>query len=103
MTPEDAIDYINIMLGDGCMWDGFTQDGKEAFMESLEMGIQSLEKQIGKKPKKLSYEPLIKHGWEYECPECGKAIGLNSVGFHFTDEDPFCPSCGTKIDWGEEE
>lgn len=49
MKPEEAIDYINIMLGNGCMWDGFTQDGKEAFMESLEMGKKALEKQVDPK------------------------------------------------------
>ena len=91
MKPEEAIAEIR----ESGLY------GNQVHMETLELALEALENQIAKKPKKLSYEPLIKHGWKYECPECGKAIGLNSVGFDFTDEDPFCPSCGQKIDWEE--
>jgi DNA-directed RNA polymerase subunit RPC12/RpoP len=58
-----------------------------------------IDKQIPEKPNKCTYEPLIQHGWEYECPSCGKAIGFNRFAFDYTDEDPYCPSCGQKIDW----
>lgn len=75
--------------------------GLELSTKEVRLVVEALEKQIPKKPKKLSYEPLIRHGWEYECPQCGKAIGINSVGFDFTDEYPFCPSCGQKIDWSD--
>lgn len=82
--------------------DGEWSNYDEFNTSTIRLAIEALEKQVEKKPKKLSYEPLIKHGWEYECPECSKAIGINSVGFDFTDKDPFCPSCGQKIDWSDE-
>lgn len=69
------------------------------------MAVEALEKQIPKMPKKLTYEPLIKGGWTYECPCCGLAVGENV----FTDYEyiepiePFCGQCGQAIDWSEVE
>ena len=88
MKIEEAIDYINIMLGNGCMWDGFTQDGKEAFMESLEMGKKALEKQI---PKKV----IIEKNGAKRCPSCGVK--------HFNPNwKPEVCNCTQKLDWGKE-
>lgn len=56
-------------------------------------------KQIPEKPNKCRYEPLIRSGWEYECPSCEKAVGINKFAFDYTDEDTYCPSCGQAIDW----
>ena len=53
------------------------------------------------KPRKITYEPLKKAGWEYECPYCGKAVGFNKFGMEFTDEDNYCPSCGGKLNWSK--
>ena len=63
---------------------------------------EALAKQKPMKPVPLKYEPLILHGWEYGCPTCEKAVGFNKYAVEYTDEDPFCPSCGQKLDWGEE-
>jgi hypothetical protein len=61
--------------------------------------IPFIDKQIPEKPNKCRYEPLIRSGWEYECPSCEKAIGINKFAFDYTDEDSYCPSCGQAIDW----
>ena len=95
MNPEEALKQFKEWNESG--WSKSETPSSEALI----LAIQALGKQVPKKPKKLSYEPLIKHGWKYECPECTKAIGLNSVGFDYTDEDPFCPSCGQRIGWEE--
>ena len=58
-----------------------------------------MEKLNQRKPIKLSYEPLIQAGWYWGCPSCGNAVGINQYGRECTQEDPFCPSCGQKIDW----
>jgi rubrerythrin len=61
--------------------------------------IEALEKQIPKKPKDVTYEPLKKHGWKYCCPVCNLAVGENNYDYENTQEDNFCPSCGQKLDW----
>ena len=113
MKPEEIINYLemvrptenyshtfSVSVGNTRHFGPGSQLNKDV-STAIDLAIKSLEKEVPKKPKKLSYEPLIRHGWEYECPECSKAIGINSVGFDFTDEDPFCPSCGQKINWKE--
>ena len=61
--------------------------------------VPIIKKQIPEKPIKCRYEPLTRMGWEYECPSCEKAVGFNKFAFDYTDEDPYCPSCGQAIDW----
>jgi rubrerythrin len=61
--------------------------------------LVALEKQIPKEPIKLTYEPLIKHGWVYGCPKCGSAVGQNNYAVDYTQEDDFCPSCGQRLKW----
>ena len=100
MKPDEAIDYINIMLGNGCIWDGFTQEGKEAFMESLEMGKKALEKHVAKKPtlEADGYDDsgnLIYDTWF--CPRCETKYEVDY------DDYKQCPECGQKLDWSEEE
>ena len=68
------------------------------YEEALEIGIQALEKQIPKKP-------IIKHintsedaaEIEYTCPVCG----TNFV--ELTPCREWCPYCGNKIYWSDEE
>ena len=68
------------------------------YEEALEIGIQALEKQIPKKP-------IINHintnedvtEIEYTCSACG----TNYV--ELTPCEEFCPYCGNKIDWSDEE
>lgn len=76
------------------------EDAKEIDFD-FDRAIKSLEKQIPKKPKKLEYEPLIKAGWEFECPKCESAVGENRYDIDLTQEDDYCPTCGQKLDWSE--
>lgn len=93
MKPEEAKEIMSEAL---------YNTNNPVSAEAINFAIQALEKQVPKKSIKCQYEPLIKHGWEYECPSCSKAVGINSFSFDYTDEDPFCPSCGQAIDWSEE-
>jgi predicted RNA-binding Zn-ribbon protein involved in translation (DUF1610 family) len=68
--------------------------------EGCEFRILS-EKETPKKPKKLTYEPLINHGWKWECPNCGLAVGGNKNATDYTDQDKFCPSCGQALKWSD--
>lgn len=66
MTAQEAFEYLrnmNISLARG--------NGKTRFFDAIKKAISALEKQIPKKPKKLTYKLLIDSGWEYECPNCG--------------------------------
>lgn len=82
------------------MWEGHGEYFLDV-VQSKEMAQKALEKQIPKEPKVLAYKPLIEAGWEYECPSCGKAVGMNKNASDFTDEDDFCCSCGQKLDWSK--
>lgn len=68
-------------------------------LKSMEMIVQTLEKQI---PKKPSYEGdgyadghLVYDTWI--CPCCEKRYEVDY------DNYDHCPNCGQKIDWGDEE
>ncbi len=69
--------------------------------EAIVTLIEAAKKQEPVKPVPIKYEPLIRHGWEYGCPACEKAVGFNKYAVEYTDNDPFCPSCGRKLDWGD--
>ena len=58
-----------------------------------------LQKQVPKKPKKLTYKLLIDEGWIYECPTCGCACGENKYHPDVTGDDLYCTQCGQKLDW----
>lgn len=60
--------------------------GADAFAEAYEIAIQTLEKQVGKKPNALDC-----------CTKCDTYLkDDNGV------EGDYCPNCGQKIDWGDE-
>ena len=69
------------------------------FAEALGMAIQALEKQISKKP---TYEGdgyadghLVYDTWI--CPCCEKRYEVDY------DNYDYCPNCGQKLDWSDEE
>lgn len=70
---------------------------KEELMEAIRMSIQALEKQI---PKKLQLRHIRKFDGfdDGECPTC-----CNSVSRDCDGTDNFCPDCGQKLDWSDEE
>lgn len=67
--------------------------------EALDMAVEALEKQIPKKPKKLTYKLLLDDGWIYECPACGCACGENKYHSDVTKDDVYCTQCGQMLDW----
>ena len=57
--------------------------------EALGMAIEALEKQLPKKPA-----PEEADGYMFfDCPVCKTSIQVEN----------YCPNCGQKIDWSEEE
>lgn len=61
--------------------------------EIQQVTIEALEKQVPKKPNKHKEDIL---GEYYSCPSCMN----NELDDIF---DNYCPRCGQKLDWGEEE
>ena len=66
-------------------------------IKNMEMIVQALEKQI---PKKVQLRHIRKYdGYDDgECPNCGM-----SVSREYDGNDVFCPDCGQKLDWSDEE
>ena len=72
---------------------------KELYFERIqtfENAISALEKQIPKKPIKISEDYNVESGeWvaDYECPSCGNPYA----------DDSFCSCCGQALDWSDTE
>jgi DNA-directed RNA polymerase subunit RPC12/RpoP len=88
---ERAIDFLNVNYP--------TSKYATELSEAYTLALQALEKQVPRKPNKTSYKPLKNIGWEYECPTCKSAVGINNNDIDYTQEDNYCPSCGQKLDW----
>ena len=95
MTPKEAIDNLKYMISGDCT------DTQVDFVDEIDMAIEALEKQIPKKPTKLTHKILIDAGWIYACPNCEAACGENKYHPEVTDDEMYCPSCGQAIDWSE--
>ena len=100
MTEQEVIKHINLMCCDCNYWyDGKCHEDGNCF-ESMQMSIKALEKKIAKKPQKQTYKLLIEEGWEYACPNCKAAIGVNKKDtMGLTQHEIYCPECGQKLDW----
>lgn len=67
-----------------------------------EIAINTLEKQIPKKPRKTdSYRGVLKRVYAYVCPTCGN-VCLEKY-MNKRQNTMFCWNCGQKIDWSDEE
>lgn len=68
-------------------------------LKNMEMIVQALEKQI---PKKVKIEQ-----WIYTKCDCGfefsKHHGDGYYSIPLENKTKYCPNCGQKLDWGEEE
>ena len=71
----------------------YAQGNTGEHIKSIEIAIQALEKQIPKKPHK-NFEKFS-GVW---C-SCGKYFGKG----YFVDKPIYCPNCGQKLDWSDEE
>ena len=90
MTRDEAIHILQMMQREWKL--------PEHKVDALEMAIKSLEKQFPKKPKNI----MLKEGIMttlYECPVCG----CRRLGHGFDLDKCYCPECGQKLDWSEEE
>ena len=94
MESKEAIETINIAMAE-VEWD-YPMDYTVAF----EMAIDALEKQVQKKPIKTKIATLNKSpeaiSWEsiHCCPRCESNLA---------PQYKYCPQCGLKIDWEDEE
>ena len=73
-----------------CSW---AKESVKGTIMALDMAIKALEKQIPKKPNK-NFEKFS-GVW---C-SCGKYLGKG----YFVDKPIYCPNCGQKLDWSDEE
>ena len=100
MEVKEAIKYIDDVLSSDYHYDetlGYQLTSDD--IEWLEMAKEALEKQIPKKPEKLTYKLLIDIGWVYKCPTCGCACGENKYHSDVTIDDIYCTQCGQMLDW----
>lgn len=86
MTYEEAIKIVKNNIHNDYTW----------------VIVETLEKQIPKKPKLLKNELLLVAGWQYGCPNCGCACGENKYHEEVTDAEHYCTQCGQALDWGDE-
>ena len=64
--------------------------------EAIDMAINALERQIPKKPM-ISYDERVKENW-CSCGVCAFGFGWKRA-VHYK----YCPDCGQKLDWSDEE
>lgn len=86
MTEQEAINVFK----------GFKFTPRE--MKAVAMGIEALEKQIPKKPIQLKgyKKPCF-------CPICIPSDNTFVKCSYEHDTYNYCPMCGQRIDWGNEE
>lgn len=90
-TNKEAID---------CLKKNKPTSGFYMLQESVDMAIKALEKQVAKKPsfEGDGYDPdgnLVYDTWI--CPCCEKHYEVDY------EEYDYCPFCGQRIDWSEEQ
>lgn len=94
MTESEAIEAIQFDLKIG------GEIHSKVLRDAVDVAIQALEKQIPKKPTYDGdgYAPDGTFVWdEWICPCCGTRYEVDY------DEHDFCPNCGQKIDWSDED
>ena len=94
MTEQEAIENFK---GENKILSQYaeTKFQKEVFAKKIErnnIAIKALEKQM---PKKRDEMMGLFGDIEYNCRVCGQLIEKNYYAY--------CPTCGQKLDWGEEE
>ena len=91
MTEQEAIGYLKT-LPNRIPLKFFTDDGAKVYDEFSQVVTSALEKQI---PKKRDEMMDLFGDIEYNCRVCGQLIEKNYYAY--------CPTCGQKLDWSEEE
>ena len=88
MTCEEALAELK---------DSIKGTGYQCHMETYEMAIEALKKQVPMKPTVQNEDEYVVN---YKCPKCGcrfvsKIDGEFVAGMHY----PYCYICGQRIDW----
>lgn len=55
---------------------------------------------IPREPISITYPPLIRLGWEYECPHCGNVCGTNRLHPDLSCRENYCSNCSQLLQWG---
>lgn len=94
MTESEAIKEVRFNMSRI----GLNNKSAKRVSEAKNIAIQALEKQIPEKP--VNYD---KH--YYKCPCCNEDLEIDDDMLFVYDEEPpkFCPKCGQKLDWSDEE
>ena len=76
----------------------FPDIASEEYIDSFEIMVESMKKQMPMKPVIEQGAPSYYGGTSicrhyYSCPKCGEAVGRGD------DKASYCPECGQKIDW----
>ena len=87
MKIQEAIENLKYLISGDCT------DTQMDFVEEIEMAIESLEKQIPKKPIKSERE--IRYCEVWKCPKCSFEWSGRVVHY--------CYICGQAIDWSDGE
>ena len=87
MTNEDTIKNLIYMKN------SLDSLSERILIESLDMAIEALEKQIPK-------EGIGKYT-DYKCPVCGRRIRSGKGSSSYGRRDNFCQRCGQAIKWGD--
>ena len=99
MTLENALEKLERCLSRMKYVDDVYADCVDG--EALEIAAEALKKQIGAKPHKVRWD-----AWEIlvECPQCEHRLySLVRKKKVEGNQSLYCPCCGQRIDWSEEE
>ena len=93
MTESEAIKEVRFNMSTI----GLSDKVAKRVVEARNIAIQAIEKQI---PKKVQLRHIRKFDGfdDGECPTCGWTVSRDCDG-----ADNFCPNCGQKLDWSDEE
>ena len=69
----------------------------EGVYEDINVLGELVKKETPRKPIEIKYKLL--YGWA--CPHCASCVSNNKKRGH--KDIKYCPNCGQRIDWGEEE
>ena len=100
MTENEAIKNIKDILDECTESEEAVCYVTDVNAPDLKMAIKALEKQIPKKPtyEGDGYAPDGMFIWgEWMCPCCGRRYEVDY------DDYDYCPDCGQKLDWSNEE
>ena len=75
---------------------GLSNEAAKRVVEARDMAINALERQIPKKPM-ISYDERVKENW------CSCGVCAFGFGWKRTIHYKYCPDCGHKLDWSDEE